>query len=151
MVDLPAILCHPQPVVPAPSSVAAAEVNLELRGLGPQRNLVLLDGRLPSPSYGGWHGRHRISCLPGIVGGVDIITGGASAVYGSDAVSGVVNFKIQKRPSDGLDVTTSYGTTWTALAAGSQFDVNGVGGFCRPTMAQGQHDVRGRIYPAATT
>jgi len=92
--------------------------------LGPQRNLVLLDGRRMLPSNS--DGTVDINQLPaGIVGNVEIITGGASAVYGSDAVSGVVNFKT-KRPADGLTVTSSYGTTESY--GGSQFDVNAIGG-----------------------
>ena len=109
----------------------SGEVNLDLRYLGPQRNLVLLDGRRLLPSSA--DGTVDLNQLPqGIIGSVDIITGGASAVYGSDAVSGVVNFKT-KKPFNGLDVTTSYGTTETY--GGSQFDVNGVGG-SRRTMAR---------------
>ena len=103
----------------------SGEVNLDLRYLGPQRNLILLDGRRLLPSSA--DGTVDLNQLPqGIIGNVEIITGGASAVYGSDAVSGVVNFKT-KKPFNGLDVTTSYGTTQTY--GGSQFDVNGVGGF----------------------
>ena len=103
----------------------SGEVNLDLRYLGPQRNLVLLDGRRLLPSSA--DGTVDLNQLPqGIIGGVDVITGGASAVYGSDAVSGVVNFRT-KKPFNGLDVTTSYGTT--EQYGGSQFDVNGVGGF----------------------
>jgi iron complex outermembrane recepter protein len=102
----------------------SGQVNLDLRYLGPQRNLVLLDGRRLLPSSA--DGTVDLNQLPqGIIGSVDIITGGASAVYGSDAVSGVVNFKT-KAPFNGLDVTTAYGTTQTY--GGSQFDVNGVGG-----------------------
>ena len=102
----------------------SGEQNLDLRYLGPQRNLVLLDGRRLLPSAA--DGTVDLNQLPqGIIGSVDVITGGASAVYGSDAVSGVVNFKT-KRPFNGLDVTTSYGTT--EQYGGSQFDVNGVGG-----------------------
>lgn len=102
----------------------SGQKNVSLRGLGPQRNLVLLDGRRLLPSNS--DGTVDINQLPaGIVGNVEIITGGASAVYGSDAVSGVVNFKT-KRPADGLDVTASYGTT--EAYGGSQYDVNAVGG-----------------------
>ncbi|MBS0280185.1 MAG: TonB-dependent receptor [Proteobacteria bacterium] len=98
--------------------------NVSMRGLGPQRNLVLLDGRRMLPSNS--DGTVDINQLPaGIVGNVEIITGGASAVYGSDAVSGVVNFKT-KRPADGLQVSSSYGTTESY--GGSTFDVNAIGG-----------------------
>ncbi|MGN8001291.1 TonB-dependent receptor domain-containing protein [Sphingomonas sp. 22176] len=65
---------------------------VNLHGLGSNRNLVLLDGRrLPVSDV---NGNVDINILPdAILEGVDVITGGASAVYGSDAISGVVNFK----------------------------------------------------------
>ena len=66
--------------------------SVNLHGLGTNRNLVLLDGkRLPLSDI---NGNVDINILPdSIMGGVDVITGGASAIYGSDAISGVVNFK----------------------------------------------------------
>jgi outer membrane receptor protein involved in Fe transport len=66
--------------------------SINLHGLGTNRNLVLLDGRrLPVSDI---NGNVDINILPeAIISGVDVITGGASAVYGSDAMSGVVNFK----------------------------------------------------------
>jgi iron complex outermembrane recepter protein len=65
---------------------------INLHGLGPNRNLVLLDGkRMPISDVSG---AVDINIVPeSIIGGIDVITGGASAVYGSDAMSGVVNFK----------------------------------------------------------
>lgn len=65
---------------------------VNLHGLGSNRNLVLLDGkRLPISDA---NGNVDINILPeSILSGVDVITGGASAIYGSDAMSGVVNFK----------------------------------------------------------
>ncbi|GHC90141.1 TonB-dependent receptor domain-containing protein [Novosphingobium pokkalii] len=66
--------------------------SVNLHGLGPNRNLVLLDGkRLPLSDISGTVDTNIIP--ESIIGGVDVITGGASAVYGSDAMSGVVNFK----------------------------------------------------------
>jgi len=66
--------------------------SIDLHGLGTNRNLVLLDGkRLPISDI---NGNVDVDILPAaIISGVDVITGGASAVYGSDAMSGVVNFK----------------------------------------------------------
>ena len=66
--------------------------SINLHGLGTNRNLVLLDGRrLPLSDV---NGNVDINILPqSIIQSVDVITGGASAVYGSDAMSGVVNFK----------------------------------------------------------
>ncbi len=64
---------------------------LSLRGFGPQRTLVLLDGHRVTPSN--TNGTVDADTLPQIlVSRVDVVTGGASAVYGSDAVAGVVNF-----------------------------------------------------------
>jgi iron complex outermembrane recepter protein len=69
---------------------------INLHGLGPNRNLVLLDGkRLPISDVSG---SVDVNILPeSIIGGIDVITGGASAVYGSDAMSGVVNFKTVRK------------------------------------------------------
>jgi outer membrane receptor protein involved in Fe transport len=64
---------------------------LNLRGLGVNRTLVLLDGRRLTPSA--TSGASDINLIPqGLVQRVDVVTGGASAAYGSDAVAGVVNF-----------------------------------------------------------
>lgn len=64
---------------------------LNLRGLGPTRNLILLDGRRMPATNGS--GSVDINVIPqGLVSRVDVVTGGASAAYGSDAVAGVVNF-----------------------------------------------------------
>ncbi len=64
---------------------------LNLRGLGPNRTLVLLDGvRVPATNY---QNTVDVDVLPQLlVERVDIVTGGASASYGSDAVAGVVNY-----------------------------------------------------------
>ena len=69
---------------------------LSLRNFGPQRTLVLLDGhRVPAANQ---DGTVNIDTLPQmLVSRVDIVTGGASAVYGSDAVAGVVNFILNKK------------------------------------------------------
>lgn len=69
---------------------------LNLRGLGAQRTLILLDGRrLPATNSGG---SVDINILPqGLVSRVDVVTGGASAAYGSDAVAGVVNFVLDTK------------------------------------------------------
>jgi iron complex outermembrane receptor protein len=77
-----------------------ARATINLHGLGTNRNLVLLDGkRLPVSDI---RGNVDINILPdAIIGGIDAITGGASAVYGSDAMSGVVNFK-SIRSLDGM-------------------------------------------------
>ena len=68
---------------------------LNLRNFGQQRTLVLQDGmRVPSTNA---NGSVDVSVLPQmLVSHVDIVTAGASAVYGSDAITGVINFVIDK-------------------------------------------------------
>lgn len=71
---------------------------LNLRNFGRQRTLVLFDGmRMPASAQ---DGAVDISILPqSLMARVDVVTGGASAVYGSDAVTGVVNFILDKNYS----------------------------------------------------
>ena len=71
---------------------SGGRATLNLRSLGDVRGLVLLDGRRLPPS--GVLGQVDVNIIPqSVIAGVETITGGASAVYGSDAMSGVVNFK----------------------------------------------------------
>lgn len=82
------------PGTQAGSSIGASYLNL--RGLGAQRTLVLLDGHRLGPNS--FLGSADIGVLPeGVISRVDVVTGGASAAYGSDAVSGVVNFAIDSK------------------------------------------------------
>ncbi len=86
------------------SNGATGTANLNLRNLGTLRTLVLVNGRrLPigSPLQGGGA---DINQIPGaLVESVQVLTGGASAVYGSDAVAGVVDFRM-KDDFDGLRI-----------------------------------------------
>jgi outer membrane receptor protein involved in Fe transport len=89
------------------SNGSTGTATVDLRGLGSPRTLVLIDGRrLP---YGGvTNSAADLNQIPTImVERVDILTGGASAVYGSDAVSGVVNF-IMKKNFTGVQVDGQY-------------------------------------------
>lgn len=80
------------------SSVGAGQVGinaLNLRNLGATRTLILLDGRRVATSN--LAGLVDINTLPqALVKRVDVVTGGASADWGSDAVAGVVNFVLDK-------------------------------------------------------
>jgi outer membrane receptor protein involved in Fe transport len=68
---------------------------VSLRQLGANRNLVLIDGRRPTPING--TGVVDINSIPSAaIDRVEIITGGASSTYGADAVGGVVNFLLKK-------------------------------------------------------
>lgn len=81
----------------------AATVNL--RGLGSNRNLVLIDGNRVVPS--GLGGVFDLNNIPlALVERVDVLTGGASTTYGADAITGVVNF-ILKKDFSGLEIAAS--------------------------------------------
>lgn len=63
---------------------------VDLRGLGPNRTLVLVNGRRVAPFDE--FGNVDLNAIPSLaIGRVEVVTGGASAIYGSDAVAGVVN------------------------------------------------------------
>src|ERR1051325_6052678 len=83
------------------SNGATGTVNVNLRNLGPTRNLVLLNGRrLPagSPRSGAFSAAADLHEIPtALIQRVELLTGGASAVYGSDAITGVVNFIMNDR------------------------------------------------------
>ena len=91
-------------------SAGNAGVNaLNLRALGTARTLVLLDGQRSVGSTLG--GLVDVNTFPqGLIKSVEIVTGGASAAYGSDAVSGVVNFILDKSYT-GLKGAAEYGRT----------------------------------------
>lgn len=79
---------------------------IDLRDLGPNRTLVLVNGRRFVASNNlGWVDLNNIPAP--LVERVDIVTGGASAVYGSDAVAGVVNF-ILKNDFEGIELGGQY-------------------------------------------
>lgn len=89
------------------SNGATGTAQVNLRGLGAQRNLVLLNGRrLP---YGSPRSVPAdVNQIPSaMVERVEVLTGGASAVYGSDAITGVVNF-ILDDDFEGLRIDTQY-------------------------------------------
>jgi outer membrane receptor protein involved in Fe transport len=87
----------------------AGVTTLNLRGLGAQRNLVLLNGKRMTPYN--IDGEVDLSRVPtALLERVDVITGGASAVYGSDAISGAVNF-ITKTDFEGFEADSNYSLT----------------------------------------
>jgi iron complex outermembrane receptor protein len=97
---------------------------LDLRGLGPQRTLILVDGeRVPSSST---TGVVDIGTIPaGLIERVDVVTGGASAVYGSDAMAGVVNF-VLKDNYEGMEASAQYGIS--EFGDAGEFNVQGLVG-----------------------
>ncbi len=84
----------------------------DLRGLGPQRTLVLVDGKrlgAGDPSTANPNPAADLDQVPAIlVERVEVTTGGASATYGSDAVAGVINF-IMKKNFEGVQIDGQYG------------------------------------------
>jgi outer membrane receptor protein involved in Fe transport len=82
---------------------------IDLRNLGEERTLVLMDGKRFTPYDS--QGFVDLGMIPGaLVERVEVITGGASAVYGADAIGGVVNF-IMKKDFEGVELDSSYGIT----------------------------------------
>ena len=105
---------------------------VDLRGLGTSRTLVLINGVRAVPTTSA--GTVDINTIPAaLIENVEVLTGGASAVYGSDAVAGVVNFSLKKN-FEGVELNSSYEQSeegdaeiWnTALTIGGNFD-NGKG------------------------
>ncbi len=82
---------------------------VNLRGLGSNRTLVLINGTRVIPSGAG--GSVDINSIPNaLIEDIEVLTGGASAVYGSDAVAGVVNF-ILKDDFEGVAINAGFETT----------------------------------------
>jgi len=97
---------------------------LNLRGMGTQRTLVLLDGSRVIPADAG--GATNIDNFPtALMRSVDVITGGASAAYGADALAGVVNFVLD-REFEGLKTKVSTGVT--EYGDGENYNVSVAGG-----------------------
>jgi iron complex outermembrane recepter protein len=87
---------------------ATGTATVNLRGLGAARTLVLINGR--RMAYGTFSSSAAdLNQIPGqLVDRVEVLTGGASAIYGSDAVAGVVNF-IMRKDFEGMQVDAQYG------------------------------------------
>ena len=106
-------------------SVGAQAV--DLRGLGPNHTLVLVNGRRIADypqSYGGSSNFTDISNIPaGMIDRVEILSGSASAIYGSDAISGVINF-ILKQKSDGTTIDFRVGEPEHGGGASQRFQIS---------------------------
>ena len=107
----------------------------DLRYLGPDRTLVLINGRrmVSGTPPGGGYGVDLNSIPTGMIERIEVLTGGASAVYGSDALAGVVNV-ITKTDFEGVDIDLQVGAATegdkeksdVTVTAGGEF---GEGGF----------------------
>ncbi len=111
------------------SEVSSGENSLNLRNLGPSRTLVLVNGQR---FVGGFPGSSAVdtNVIPSaLIERVDVLTGGASAIYGADAVTGVVNF-ILRKDFEGVAVEGRYGDAQLgdfrdqvySITAGHNFD-----------------------------
>lgn len=122
------------------SSASSAQANggaatLNLRGMGSSRTLTLVNGRRYVAGVPGSAAVDVSSIPAGLIERVEVLTGGASAVYGSDAVTGVVNF-ILKDDYEGTEMTVQGGLSgegdaeefYVSLLHGRNFD-NGRGNF----------------------
>ncbi len=103
--NMPQVLANQ---TPEQSNGAAGTASLDLRGLGPQRTLVLINGRRMNPASVNAPFADVNNVPVALIERVEILTGGASAVYGADAVAGVVNF-ILRKDFEGVMLTTQYG------------------------------------------
>ncbi|MGS1077058.1 TonB-dependent receptor domain-containing protein [Pseudoxanthomonas beigongshangi] len=87
---------------------------VDLRGLGPNHTLVLINGRriadFPLPLNGRSNFTDVGNIPLGMIDRIEVLTGSASAVYGSDAMAGVINF-ILKKSTDGTTIDYRYGDT----------------------------------------
>src|SRR3984893_14919797 len=96
----------------SPLTATGGFTTVDLRGLGPQRTLVLVNGRrlgVGDPSTSNQNVASDIDQIPvPLIERVDVVTGGASATYGSDAIAGVVNF-ILKKDFQGIQIDGQYG------------------------------------------
>lgn len=104
-------------------AASAGRATLNLRGLGDRRTLVLLDGRRLPPASA--FNVTDVNILPqALIESVETSTGGASAVYGSDAVAGVVNFHTPRR-FDGFQLDGQLGNNFKGQRLTADASVTG--------------------------
>jgi iron complex outermembrane recepter protein len=115
------------------------QATLNLRQLGAARTLVLVDGRRHVSGVAGSQIVDVATIPSALIESVEVLTGGASAVYGADAVTGVVNYKL-KRDFEGLDLQAQTGISTYGDA--HSFTFNG-------TWGKNFNDGRGNITVSA--
>lgn len=102
------------------------QANIDLRGLGANRSIVLIDGRRAMVSAS--NQTVDLNAVPqALIDRIDVITGGAGAAYGADAVAGVVNI-ITRRNFQGLDVRASYSDS-VPLTDAREYQFSAVAGY----------------------
>jgi len=122
--ELPAFRPSTTPTTQGFGSFNVGAQIVNLRGIGVTRNLILVDGRRFAPTTR--EGSVDLNLIPAIlVSRTDVVTGGASAAYGSDALAGVVNIVLDKT-LQGFKVQTDYGIS--GKGDGDDFHVAGAFG-----------------------
>jgi len=107
---------------------------VDLRGLGANRNLILMDGMRMVPYN--FNGIVDTQMIPtALLDRIDVVTGGASAVYGSDAIAGALNFRM-KKDFQGVDFRT-----YSSQTGENDGDVNNMS----LTLGSGLDDNRGNV------
>ena len=128
--DIPALISS----LTADNSVTGANA-LNLRGLGDERTLTLVNGRRHVAGFRGTQAVDTGTIPRALVERVEVTTGGASAIYGADAVTGVVNF-ILKDDFEGLEISTRAGISGEGDAENYAVDA---------LVGRNFHDDRGNI------
>ena len=100
---------------------ATGITTMNLRNQGNDRTLVLIDGRRTVPNQYSSNGVSLNSIPTSLIQRVEVITGGSSAAYGSDAIAGVVNI-ITQTDKVGLGIETRYGAT--SNGGGEEFSMD---------------------------
>ena len=114
--------------------VIPGAANVNLRGLGSNRSLVLLDGHRGMPSNASM--TVDLNTIPTIaIGNIEVITGGASAVYGADALAGVTNIRLRDN-FEGVSLRVRGGVN--EVGDGGEYQVSGL-------MGAKTADDRGRV------
>jgi len=105
----------------ATNNGANGAATIDMRGLGANRTLVLIDGRRPVPFN--LEGQIDTNTIPmSLLQSVEMLTGGASVVYGADAVAGVTNF-ILRRDFEGVELNFNAGESTKSDGARQKYEV----------------------------
>jgi outer membrane receptor protein involved in Fe transport len=109
--DIPALLASTTSEQSVFTTATDGQNTLNLRGLGTDRTLVLVNGRRHVSGVEGEQSVDVGSIPTGLIERVEVLTGGASAIYGADAVTGVVNF-VLRDDYEGAQIDVSAGASW---------------------------------------
>lgn len=101
----------------------AGQASINLRGLGANRNIVLVDGRRPMPSGNGL--TVDMNTIPAAaIANIEVITGGGGATYGADAIAGAVNIRLRDN-FEGANFRASYSNS-TEFEDAEEYSISGI-------------------------